>query len=161
MEEFHPRRIDRAIKERQEMIAVLKRQKIATIAMSKDDNPYLVTMDYGLDERNMCLYFHCARKGKKIDYLTANPLIWGEVREDLGYVQGDCSHRYRTVQFKGRAELISETKKKRAALNIMIEHLEDDPEKGKREFIEKDKLERSLIIKIKIEGLSGKESRPE
>ena len=80
--------------------------------------------------------------------------------EDLGYVQGECDHKYRTVQFKGKAELVTDLKEKRKALNIMIDRLEDEPEKGKRELIDKSGLKNVLIIRIKIVGLSGKESLP-
>jgi len=142
------------------MLDFLEGQKLATVALSKDGKPYLFTADYGFDRKSKSIFIHCAKKGKKVDYIESNPVVWGQVMEDLGYVQGECEHKYRTVQFKGKAELVTDLKEKRKALNIMIDRLEDEPEKGKRELIDKSGLKNVLIIRIRIVGLSGKESLP-
>ena len=160
MEEYHLRRKDKAILDRKRMLDFLEGQKLVTVALSKDGKPYLFTADYGLDRKSKSIFIHCAKKGKKVDYIESNPVVWGQVMEDLGYVQGECDHKYRTVQFKGKAELVTDIEEKRKALNIMIDRLEDEPEKGKRELIDKSGLKNVLIIRIKIVGLSGKESLP-
>lgn len=160
IEEYHPRRKDREIKGTKRMLDFLGKQRIVTVALSMGDRPYLFTADYGFDRRSKSVFIHCAKKGKKVDYIRTNPAVWGQVMEDLGYVQGDCSHHYRTVQFKGKAELVTDQEEKRRALGIMIDQLEDDPGKGKREFIGRSGLKKVLIIRIRIEGLSGKESAP-
>jgi len=160
LEEYHLRRKDKAIVDRKRMLDFLEGQKLVTVALSKDGKPYLFTADYGFDRKSKSIFVHCAKKGKKIDYIGANPVVWGQVMEDLGYVQGECDHKYRTVQFNGKAELVTDIEEKRKALNIMIDRLEDEPEKGKRELIDKSGLKNVLIIRIKIVGLSGKESLP-
>lgn len=160
MKEYHLRRKDRAISDRGRMLGFLESQKLVTVALSKEGEPYLFTADYGFNRKSKSIFIHCAKKGKKIDYIEANPVVWGQVMEDLGYVQGECSHYYRAVQFKGKAELITDLEEKRKALLLMIDQLEDNPLKGKKEFISKSGLKKVLIIRIKIEGLSGKESLP-
>ena len=160
MKRYHLRRKDKAIRGKKAMLDFLENQQTVTVALSKDDEPYLFTADYGFDRRTMSIFIHCARKGKKIDYITENPVVWGQVMEDLGYVQGECDHKYRTVQFMGKASLVTDMDEKRKALCIMIDQLEDDPIEGKREFIKGSKFKSVLIVKIKIEGLSGKESLP-
>ena len=160
LENYHPRRQDRAIVDRKRILDFLGKQKLVTVALSKDGEPYLFTADYGFDRKSRSVFIHCAGKGKKIDYIEANPTIWGQVMEDLGYVQGECSHHYRAAQFKGKAELVTDLKEKRKALNIMIEQLEDNPPKDNKEFISKSGLKKVLIIRIKILGLSGKEGLP-
>jgi len=161
MEEYHLRRKDKAIVDRKRMLDFLEGQKLVTVALSKDGKPYLFTADYGFDRKSKSIFVHCAKKGKKVDYIESNPIVWGQIMEDIGYVQGECSHNYRTVQFKGKAELVTGLKEKRKALNIMIDQLEEDPEKGKKELIDRSGLRKALIIRIRIEGLSGKESVPE
>ena len=160
MEEYHLRRKDKAILDRKRMLDFLEGQKLVTVALSKNGKPYLFTADYGFDRKAKRIFIHCAKKGKKIDYIDANPVVWGQVMEDLGYVQGECSHRYRAVQFKGKADLVTDLDEKRKALHVMIDQLEENPSKGKKEFISKSGLKKVLIIRIKIEGLSGKESLP-
>jgi nitroimidazol reductase NimA-like FMN-containing flavoprotein (pyridoxamine 5'-phosphate oxidase superfamily) len=160
LEEYHLRRKDKAIVDRKRMLDFLEGQKLVTVALSKDGKPYLFTADYGFDRKTKSIFIHCAKKGKKIDYIEANPVVWGQVMEDLGYVQGDCSHNYRTVQFKGKAKLVNDLTGKRKALSVMIDQLEDDPERRKKEFIKKGALKKVQIIRIRIDGLSGKESLP-
>lgn len=155
---YHIRRKDKAIKSERRMLDFLSKQEILTIALSKDGEPYLFTADYGFDRKNMAVFIHCAGRGKKVDYIESNPTVWGQAMEDLGYVKGQCEHRYRCVQFKGRASLVRGLEEKRRALNLMIEQFEDNPEKGKKEFIDSDNLRKVLIIRIDIEELSGKES---
>ncbi len=45
---------------------------------------YLASVSYGFDAAEDCFYFHCAPEGKKIDFLRANPLVWGQVLADDG-----------------------------------------------------------------------------
>lgn len=128
--------------------------------MCRDGEPYLITADYGFDDKDNCFYIHCAKRGKKIDFLRANPRVWGTIVEDLGYVQGECEHHYRSVHFEGKAELVTDLEQKRKALELMIDFLEDDPEKGKREFITKTKFLNTMIIKIKASRFTGKSNAP-
>ena len=60
-----------------------------------------------------CLYFHCAPEGKKLDYMQANPHVWGQAIIDHGYVEGKCNHLYVTAMFEGThlAESIDEKRR--------------------------------------------------
>jgi len=160
LERYHIRRKDKEIKSKKKMLDFLASQKTVTVALSRGDEPYLFTADYGFDRRSKSIYMHCAPKGKKIDFIRENSRVWGQVTEDLGYVQGECDHKYRTVQFSGRASLITGMEEKRKALFVMIDQLEDDPKAGKREFLTGIEFKRVMIIRIKVEEMSGKESLP-
>lgn len=156
MEQYHLRRVEKAIEDREDLITVLRNGAHMTLALSESNEPYLVTVNYSFDEANMVVYFHCASEGKKIDILRSNSKVWGQVLEDLGYIQGECDHAYRTVQFRGSAEFASNLDEKRHALELMIDKLEKEPEKMRKESLTKDKLEKVVICKIRIEGMSGK-----
>jgi nitroimidazol reductase NimA-like FMN-containing flavoprotein (pyridoxamine 5'-phosphate oxidase superfamily) len=69
---YHLRRKDKEVTDEAAMRRVLKTAKFVTIAMTRDDRPYLVSLNHGYDEENRCIYFHCAKEGKKLDYLEAN-----------------------------------------------------------------------------------------
>jgi nitroimidazol reductase NimA-like FMN-containing flavoprotein (pyridoxamine 5'-phosphate oxidase superfamily) len=45
--------------------------------MTRDERPYLVSLNHGYDEGNRCIYFHCAKDGKKLEYVEANDSVWG------------------------------------------------------------------------------------
>jgi len=153
------RRKEKAIETKEEIIAIIKKAKYVTIAMSVDNEPYLATLSHGYDDENYCIYFHCADEGKKIDILTKNNIVWGQVLDDAGYVEGACDHLYATAQFRGRVTFIKDIEKKRRALEIMIHALEPDPVKVIEEQITEKSLKRVNIGRIDIEYISGKKAK--
>jgi len=153
------RRKEKAIDSRDEMIAVLETSKYITIAMCQNDIPYLVTLSHGYDRENDCIYFHCAREGKKVDILTENSIIWGQAIEDHGYADGACDHLYATIQFKGNVSFVEDMKEKEHALRIMINSLESNPEPVVEEQITEKSVKRVHIGRIDIDYMSGKKSK--
>ena len=141
------------------MIAILESAKYITVAMSANNEPYLVTLSHGYDRENNCIYFHCAQEGKKIDILKGNDTVWGQAIEDHGYADGSCDHLYATTQFKGRVTFVTDSKEKRHALSIMIHQLESDPQKVTKEQVTKDSVERVNIGRIDISYMSGKKAK--
>ena len=127
-----------------------------TIAMCKDNLPYLVTVNHACSPDGKVIYYHCAKAGKKVDYIGANPQVWGQVIEDRGYVEGKCDYDYRSVMFGGRASLVAGLVEKKKALNLMIEKLEKEPEGANKRVIDKSSLDKVAIYKIRIESMSGK-----
>ena len=153
------RRKEKAIENKEEMIAILEGSKYITIAMCQDDLPYLVTLSHGFDTEKNCIYFHCAREGKKVDILTANSVVWGQAILDHGYAEGACDHLYATTQFKGNVSFIEDVKEKEHALRIMINSLEPNPELVLEEQITEKSVQRVRIGRIDIEYMSGKKSK--
>jgi len=152
------RRKDKAIRDIHEMREILRTAQYVTLAMCLNDEPYLVSLSHGYDEERSCIYFHCAKEGKKIDILKANNLVWGQALVDRGYVQGACDHLYATTQFRGRVTFVEDMEEKEHALRVMIESLDDNPE----EIIEKQltlgSIQRVMIGRIDIDYLSGKKA---
>ncbi len=150
------RRKDKEITDEAKVKAILLEARHVTIAMSLNDEPYLATLSHGYDESRNCVYFHCAREGKKVGILKTNPRIWGQALVDNGYQQGSCDHLYRTAQFRGSITFIDDQEEKEHALRVMIKHLDEDPEKIIIEQITPHSTERILIGRIDIDYLSGK-----
>jgi nitroimidazol reductase NimA-like FMN-containing flavoprotein (pyridoxamine 5'-phosphate oxidase superfamily) len=76
------RKRERAITDRNEMVEILGSVQYVTIAMCADNEPYLVTLSHGYDRKRHCIYFHCAKEGKKIDILNSNNVVWGQALLD-------------------------------------------------------------------------------
>ncbi len=152
------RRKEKEITSKQELIDILTTTKYVTVAMCIENNPYLVTLTYGYDEKNNSLYFHCAKQGKKIDILKQNNVVWGQALMDNGYVEGKCDHLYATTQFKGTVSFIGDIDEKEKALNIMIKQQEKKPEMVMNDQITKESLKTVQIGRIDITFLSGKKS---
>ncbi|TET21493.1 MAG: hypothetical protein E3J78_03970 [Candidatus Cloacimonadota bacterium] len=158
MKKYQMRNSEKEIKNTDEINEIIRTQKYVTLAMCKDGEPYLVTVNHAYDENENCIYFHCARVGKKIDFLKANPIVWGQVLEDSGYIQGKCSHVYRTIHFRGEVRFLEDLEEKRKALGVLIEGLEMDPEPLKKKFINNHNLEKVAMGKVMIQEIWGKKS---
>ncbi len=152
---YHVRRKDKEITDTQAMKNVLGSTKYVTLALCKDNEPYLVTLSHGYDESSNCVYFHCAKEGKKIDYLKANSKVWGQAFVDQGYLEGKCNHLYTSVHFSGKAAFIESLDEKVKALKCMIRQLEKEPETMIAK-LKSERLKDTLIGRIDIDYMSGK-----
>lgn len=155
---YHLRRIDKEIEDKKKLVRVLKETKFITIAMIKDDRPYLVSLSHGYDEEENCLYFHCANEGKKLDYLRATPTIWGQALMDYGYQKGECTHNYVTVMFEGKVTFLEKLAEKQEAFRVMINQLEPDPEPLLEKFLNSEGIKDTIVCKIEIEHITGKKT---
>jgi len=162
---YHMRRMDRAIKERKTMETVLKEARYVTLALSKDNAPYLVSLSSFYDPDAECIYFHCAQEGRKLDYMRANPAVWGQAILDRGYVNGECNHLYATVMFEGRVEFADSVAEKRRIMEFMfaqqerkvLGHKGVDPHKAR---ISSDaELRQTTVGSIVLSELTGKVSK--
>lgn len=153
------RRKEKAITNIDEMKQIIQLVDHITIALCKENEPYLVTLNHGYDPKQNCIYFHCASKGKKMDILKENNLVWGQALIDKGYVQGKCDHLYATTQFKGRVTLITDFDEKRAALLNMINKIDKNPEEVIRKQITEESVKNITIGRIDIEYMSGKQAK--
>ena len=156
------RRKEKAITDQEEIKSILTNTKYITLAMCKDNNPYLVTVSHGYDSINNVIFFHCAAEGKKIDYINSNPIVWGQALLDLGYASGKCNHHYKTAQFKGKVQFLTNFTEKKQALTIMIDQLEEDPilrQKVKEKSLTEKAIQRVNIGKITDLILSGKKDK--
>jgi len=156
VETYHPRRRDKNMEDPEDLLSVIRSGKHVTLAMCRDGKPYLATMNYAFDEAARCFYLHCSRKGKKIDYLRANPVVWGQILEDLEYLDGKCDHAYRTVQFLGRVEFVEDPEQRCRALSLMIDQLESDPEPMKKKHVRESDTKGVGILRIRVEAVTGK-----
>lgn len=152
------RRKEKEIKDRKEIISILEQAKYITIAMSWNDEPYLVTLNHGYDRNQNCIYFHCATEGKKIDILNENDKVWGQALIDKGYVQGACDHLYATAHFMGRVSFPANFEEKKHALEVMIHALDDNPAKLIKKQLTKKSITEVNIGRIDVEYMSGKKS---
>jgi nitroimidazol reductase NimA-like FMN-containing flavoprotein (pyridoxamine 5'-phosphate oxidase superfamily) len=150
------RRKEKEIKNLNEIKEILHSTKYVTLAMTKANTPYLVTISHAYDIDNNCIYFHCASEGKKIDYLNVNNLVWGQAIHDLGYREGECNHIFKTAQFKGKVIFIKNYDEKKRALTIMINQLENDPKNVIKKQLTESAIKKVTIGRIDIDYLSGK-----
>ncbi len=158
MTPYHLRHPEQEIADRATLLEILAGQRTMALAMCHDGEPYLVTVNYAFDPTHDCFYFHAAPEGKKIDYLKANPLVWGQVVEDRGYLDGRCDHAYRSVHFRGRAEFLEDAEEKRQALALLIEQQESDPAAARERFLRAARIVQTAVIRVRVEAMWGKKN---
>ena len=155
---YHLRKSEREIKDRGEIDQIMRAQQFMTLAMCRENQPYLVTLNYGYDQDAGCIYFHCANEGKKLAYLRENPTIWGQILDDRGYVQGECTHAYRCIEFEGVVDFLTAFEGKKHALHIMIDQIEPDPEPLKQRMVTEDRVSSITIGRVRITSLTAKKN---
>lgn len=160
MERYHMRRTDKELTDESEIERVLITARYLTLAMCRENRPYLVALNHGFDTEAHCLYFHCAGTGRKLDILRTNAKVWGMVVEDHGYQDGACDHAYRSVMFAGTVTFLDDDSDKRRALEVMIRQQESNPEKVMAEMLTPSRVESVTIGRIDIDELSAKEALP-
>jgi len=151
---------EREIKNNKHLVDILQSGKYTTVSMCRNDEPYVVTLSYGFDSDQNCLYFHSALKGLKIEFLHDNPHVCATVIQDQGYKKGKCSHAYRSVVFWGRMTVVDDLEEMKHALDILLNHLEDEPGRLKKKLLEDDKSYADFgVLKLEISRITGKQGQ--
>lgn len=158
---YHLRRKEKEITNKEEIIKILKSGKYAIISMARQNEPYIVTLSYGYDTKKKALYFHCAQEGLKMDFIKENPHVCGTIIEDNGYKDG-CGQVFRSVVFRGKMTIIEGLEEKKHAFEVLVNHLENDPNYIKNKHLNKENVfVKPGILRLDIQEITGKEEKEE
>jgi uncharacterized protein len=160
---FHMRRLDRNIEDQKALRRLLSHQQYLTLSMADADEPYAVPLGYVYDEETNKVYFHCAKDGKKVEFLKRNPRVWGVVVLDEGVQEGACINLYASAMFSGRVEWVIDASEKKKAMNLFAEKLSRDEASVKQRLQTifgggESALTGVVFAKIKVDELTGKRS---
>lgn len=155
---YHMQRKDREIKDERAIEDLVAKRPFVTIALCKDDEPYIVTVNHAYDPSSKSLYFHCANTGKKLDMLESNPHVIAQVLDDRGYVRDECDYDYFTVNLEGVARKVVSDKEKIHALDLLLGKFEPglDAEDARKKFIKQSSFGRVAIYRIDVSSMTGK-----
>lgn len=135
---------------------LLMRALVGRVAMSKADDPYVVPVHFVYFREK--IFFHCAREGRKIEYLATNDRVCFEVDEFLGVRREDtpCASTaaYRSVIVFGRTEFVEAVDEKTEALRRLIKKYGGT---GLR-VIDEDTFDRTLLVAVTVDRMTGKQS---
>ncbi len=161
MQKYHlHNRPNREIKEESDIIAILKNGKFAVISMCRNNEPYIVTLSYGYDFEKKSLYFHCAPKGLKMDFLSCNKKVCATVIEDGGYLMGECGHEYKSVVFWGDMQIVDNLDEKKHGMSILLHHLEKKDSVIREKIIKsEDFYSKMELLRLDIDQIHGKAGR--
>lgn len=160
MGKYHMRKQEREITDEFELRDIINKRKYAIIAMSKDNEPYIVTLSYGYDGINNNLYFHTGTKGLKLDFIQSNPNVCATIIDDMGYINGECGHEYKSIVMFGKMSIIEDMDEKKHGMEIVLNHLEQAPTIIKERVLKNDEAYTSIVVlKLEISEISGKKGR--
>lgn len=161
MKQYHlHNRPNRELTDKSDIDRILKEGKFAVISMCRDNEPYVVSLSYGYDSANETLYFHCAKKGLKLDFLDSNKNVCATVIKDKGYVIDECGHEYESVVFWGAMEIVNDLQDKKNGMCILLHHLEEKDSIIKDKLLKSDEFYSKVeILKLRIKQIHGKAGR--
>ena len=150
------RRVEKEIKENQEIAAIMQEADICRIALVDGDSPYIVPVNFAAHENH--LYFHSAMEGKKIYVLRENNKVCFEMDVSTKIIKGKepCfwGMKYLSVIGFGQAFFIEKSNEKKKALDLLMEKYA-----GRGIFsYHEEALRKVFVIDIRIEKISGKKS---
>jgi len=157
MEQYHPKRIRNEILDEAEKTALLASGDHVTIALCDGDTPYIVTMSYGFDAEHNRLYFHCANKGDKLDYIRKNANACVTLIKDNGYMATRCDHDYQSLVIRGSIRIVDDLQEKKHGLQVLLNHLEEDPQPIFERNIKSDRsYDAVTILRFDMDLIIGK-----
>jgi nitroimidazol reductase NimA-like FMN-containing flavoprotein (pyridoxamine 5'-phosphate oxidase superfamily) len=91
--------------------------------------------------------------------LQQNPNVCATVIEDLGYVDGQCSHKYRSIVLWGEMKVVEDLEEKKHGMAILIRHLESRPERIEKRLKSTEEVySKVAILRLDISEMTGKEN---
>lgn len=157
---YHMRRQDRELKSRDEIDEILNKGQFIVLSLCHDNQPYIVTLSYGYDRAQNCLYMHCANQGMKLDFIRQNSLVCATVIIDKGYIHNQCGHEYETVVLRGHLEFINSLEGKQFGIATILKHLESDPQLIMQKALKSDDIYKTItVMKLSISDITGKKGR--
>ena len=146
------RRHDRQITQ-QESIEIIQKAEYGILSMCTPTNEgYGVPLNYVF--YGNAFYFHCAKEGSKLDYLTNNPKVSFCMVGETKVLPSQFGTLYESVIVSGISSEVEGTEKLEA-LNQLIEKYSGEYIIEGKEYIDK-LYEKMNVIKLSVKSISGK-----
>ncbi len=153
------RRRERELKDKETMSALLERTPVGRMAtINRKGIPVIKPVNFVYWDKK--IYIHSSMKGEKVEDIVRGSPVCFEMDEPIAYVtaQGPActsSYYYRSVIIKGKATFINDRNFKRKILEKLMEKYQPE---GGYEAITEEVLEKTAVIEISIEKITGKEN---
>ena len=152
------RRREQEITDPNELASILEYGIVCRLGIHDGSVPYIVPMNYGYADGK--LYFHSARKGKKIDLLKENNLVCFEVDAFLSLEKKpdpcEWGMHYKSIIGSGTISFIEDRDEKIRCLHIIMNHYARD---AADEWTFREPMVNAIVImELEIVTLTGKRS---
>ena len=150
------RQSKRQVTDKATICAMLDAIDTIHVAMHDEPFPYVVPLNFGMEEREGTLYllFHGALTGTKYDRMERDPRATFEM--DCGHMlctdeaKGMCTMAYESVIGRGRLETVPEAERE-AALQCLMAHY------GRPDFaFDRASMAHTRVFRLAVESMTGK-----
>jgi uncharacterized protein len=152
------RRADREVQSRDELRAIFERADVCRVAFAVGGEPYIATMNFGYewDGELPVLYFHCAREGRKLEAMRANPRVCFELDVDHELATGgtpcEWGMKYASIVGYGALAEVAGDAERKAGLDSVMRHY---GWKGAAGY-EEGALRATTVLSLRASELRGK-----
>lgn len=142
----------------EEAIEILRKGDHGVLSMvTPEGGAYGVPINYFYDPEDRCIYLHCAKAGKKIDCLKANPGVSFTVVGSQRIIEEHFTTEFESVIVTGTASFLEETDEKRKKLRGLCDAITPGGAARRDEVVERN-LTAVNIVKITVNQISGKKN---
>lgn len=136
---------------------VVDRCEYAVVAFAtQGQTPYCIPLT--IARQDDLVYFHCARRGKKIDLLRNDPRVCLSCVGDTHRMEDEFSTEYECAVVFGTASEVTEAEEKIRALRAICERHTPSNMDAFNEAIAKS-LSRTAVWRVRIEEITGKRKK--
>jgi nitroimidazol reductase NimA-like FMN-containing flavoprotein (pyridoxamine 5'-phosphate oxidase superfamily) len=152
------RQAGKEIRDEKILMELLEKSQVGRLAtISSDGYPTVKPLNF--DYHEGIIYFHSAREGEKIDDIKRDNRVCFEVDLPIALVKSKGSpcraeYLYRSIILKGKARIVEDVNERMVALTRLMKKYQ--PEGGYGDFL-KEKMDITLIVRVDIEDMTGKE----
>ena len=135
---------------------LLKKGEYGTLSMvSEEDTGYGIPINFVYDDKQDCIYFHCAMEGKKLRCLAKNNRVSFCIIGKTAVISNQFTTAYESVVVNGTMDIHLSDQERRYGLSLLLDkYCPNDKEIGLR-YIEKS-FHRTNVIRLNIFSFSGK-----
>lgn len=138
-----------------ECVELLTNETRGVLAVNGDDGyPYAMPMNHFYNSDDGCLYFHCGKKGHRIDSLMRSPKVSFCVYEQGTREDGDWAYCVRSVIVFGKMEFIENLNQIVPITTALCHKFTDDEAYIQNEIEHYAKA--TLLLKLTPEHICGK-----
>lgn len=149
------RKKQREIKSFEGILEVLDKCQTIRLGLCDGGRPYVVPLSFGYENvgKELYIYFHCAKEGRKIDLIAKNNSVCVEADVLKGYVRTErgVTADYESVIANGRAEEVTGEEAVHG-IELLLKHCGIEGYSAR----ECEKTGVVAVYKITVESVSGK-----
>jgi len=154
------RRIEREVKDRDGIEAILAKCRTCHLGMADGGTPYVVPLSFGYrftEDDKLELFFHSAHEGKKLDILRKNKNVCFEISDEGKFENAhspcEMGYFFSSVIGFGEAVFLNEAADKCTGLAIVVKH-----QTGRDMLFTDSQTETVCVFKVISTDFSGKQN---